>query len=105
MEVVEVVLKTTQIGVEGAARTEVVQPRGDRPRWRWSRLDIKDWIWAVIFLARIHLKFQSSNRRRSSVISETQDTRGELNEMGKLMLLLYNEITGETEIGFQLKET
>jgi hypothetical protein len=41
----------------------------------------KDWIWAVIFLARIHLKFQSSNRRRSSVISETQDARGELNEM------------------------
>jgi hypothetical protein len=31
-------------------------------------IDIKDWIWAVIFLARIHLKFQSSNRRRSSVI-------------------------------------
>ena len=44
-------------------------------------IDIKDWIWAVIFLARIHLKFQSSNRRRSSVISETQDARGELNEM------------------------
>jgi hypothetical protein len=81
MEVVEVVLKTTQIGVEGAATTEVVQQRGDRPRWRWSRLDIKDGIWAVIFLARIHLKFQSSNRRRSSVISETQDARGELNEM------------------------
>uniref|UniRef100_A0A2N9IG06 Kinesin motor domain-containing protein n=1 Tax=Fagus sylvatica TaxID=28930 RepID=A0A2N9IG06_FAGSY len=38
MEVVEVVLKTTQIGVEGAATTEVVQPRGDRPRWRWSRI-------------------------------------------------------------------
>ena len=38
MEVVEVVLKTKQIGVEGAATTEVVQERGDRPRWRWSRL-------------------------------------------------------------------
>ena len=38
MEVVEVVLKTKQIGVEGAATIEVVQERGDRSRWRWSRL-------------------------------------------------------------------
>ena len=38
MEVVEVVLKTKQIGVEGAATIEVVQERGDHLRWRWSRL-------------------------------------------------------------------
>jgi hypothetical protein len=38
MEVVEVVLKTKQIGVEEGATIEVVQERGDRPRWRWSRL-------------------------------------------------------------------
>jgi hypothetical protein len=38
MEVVEVVLKTKQIGVEGGATIEVVQERGDRRRWRWSRL-------------------------------------------------------------------
>jgi hypothetical protein len=104
MEVVEVVLKTTQIGVEGAATTEVVQQRGDRPRWRWSRLDIKDWIWAVIFLARIHLKFQSSNRRRSSVISEHKTLGESSMRWSKLMLLLYNEIEGEREIRFQLKE-
>ena len=38
MEVIEVVLKTKQIGVEGGATIEVVQERGDRPRWRWSSL-------------------------------------------------------------------
>jgi hypothetical protein len=32
MEVVEVVLKTKQIGVEGGATIEVVQERGDRRR-------------------------------------------------------------------------
>ncbi len=31
-------LKTKQIGVEGAVTIEVVQERGNRLRWRWSRL-------------------------------------------------------------------